>query len=452
MNPSLVDSIVNAVLYEGYILYPYRPTSKKNRRRFSFGRVYPRAYSEAQEGAEPCMMQTECLLRGSGGSAAIHVKLRFLHVLAREIGKFHQPVPEPSFDADIPGCEWVPELHAGGKLYQPWQEAIEHDVDAGLLPVEQLMAGPFTTLFSQPANSTREWITDNAGLASGVVVRKQQAIEGSLWIAATPLDCDACKITVRILNLTPVAENLLDNQDAVVMRTFASTHTILNAVGGEFISLTDPPPEYAVTATACKNIGTWPVLVGDGKKRERDTLLSSPIILPDYPQIAPESPGDLHDGTEIDEILSLRIMTMTDAEKLEMRNVDDHARRILERTENLRGEDFMKMHGMMRDVQTFGEEFFNPASPLKKACVAGVELAAGDRVRIRPKGRADAMDMALAGRIGLIEAVEQDAEGQVHFALVLEDDPGRDLGMLRQPGHRFFYRMDEVEPVEAAKP
>ena len=69
----------------------------------------------------------------------------------------------------------------------------------------------------------------------------------------------------------------------------------------------------------------------------------------------------------------------------------------------------------------------------------GIELKKGDRVRIRPKKRADVMDMALNGKIAIIEAVEQDVEEQIHFALILEDDPGKDLGFMRQPGHRFFY-------------
>jgi hypothetical protein len=244
-----------------------------------------------------------------------------------------------------------------------------------------------------------------------------------------------------------VPPDKIDNHDEVLMRTFASTHTILHAAGGEFISLLDPDPQYADLAKACKNVGTWPVLVGDKQKRERDAMLSSPIILYDYPRLAAESAGDLFDSTEIDEILTLRVKTMTDAEKLEMRNIDAHARRILERTENMTGEDFMKMHGTMRDVRASSEEFFNPAQKIESANVCGVDLKKGDRVRIRPKKRADILDIAVDGKVGIIEAVEEDVEHNVHFALVLEDDPGRDLGMDRHIGHRFFYSADEVEPI-----
>ena len=84
---------------------------------------------------------------------------------------------------------------------------------------------------------------------------------------------------------------------------------------------------------------------------------------------------------------------------------------------------------------------------LESVSVRGERLVKGDRVRIKPKNRADAMDMMLAGKIAMIEAIEQDAEGRVHLALVVEDDPGHDLGMMRQPGHRFFYTLDEVEPL-----
>jgi hydrogenase maturation protease len=264
-----------------------------------------------------------------------------------------------------------------------------------------------------------------------------------------PIDDKLMKITIRVSNETRIDREKIDDQDEMIMRTLASTHTILHAGGGEFISLLDPTPEYEKVAKECKNIGCWPVLVGEEKKRERDTMLSSPIILYDYPKVAAESAGDLFDSTEIDEILTLRVKTMTDAEKAEMRNVDGHARRILERSEKMTSDHFMQMHGTMRNVGSINEDFFNPAKQIESANVHGVDLKKGDRVRIRPKKRADVMDIALDGKIAIIEAVEQDVEDQVHFALILEDDPGKDLGFMRQPGHRFFYGADEVEPIVA---
>jgi len=142
-------------------------------------------------------------------------------------------------------------------------------------------------------------------------------------------------------------------------------------------------------------------------------------------------------------------MTMTDEEKREMRGVDDHARRILERTEALPGDHLLKMHGVMRATSQdqSNDEFFNPKARLESTIVNGIELRKGDKVRVWPKKRTDIMDMALEGKIGTIEALEEDVEKQVQFALVIDDDPGRDMSLLRQSGHRFFYSADEVEPI-----
>jgi hydrogenase maturation protease len=149
----------------------------------------------------------------------------------------------------------------------------------------------------------------------------------------------------------------------------------------------------------------------------------------------------------------LRIKTLTDAEKLEMRHVDEYARRILERTDTLDNEALLKMHGTMREPESAKEfdDFFgaNAGTRLEEVSVAGVRLKAGDRVRLRPKARADAIDMVLAGQTAIVEALEEDLEKKVHVAVILENDPGKDLGMMRQPGHRFFYGVDEIEPLGA---
>ena len=446
MNREVLDKIVNAVLYEGYILYPYRASSKKNQvGRFTFGRVYPAAYAAEQGGREPCAMQTEFLVRNESKDAVANVTVRFLQPLAREVGRFPEPVDKLTAETES-RAEPVLQLKVGKNLYQTWKEATEREV---LLPAHGLNA-PVRTLqqFEFPASRKVEAIRDEKGVV-GLIVRQSAKICGLIELDLELVAPDATKIRVRISNQTPVPSELLGNQEAIALRTFASTHTILHAAGGECISLLDPPGQYLEAAKACQQIGTWPVLVGDEREAERNLMLSSPIILYDYPKIAPESAGDLFDSAEIDEILTLRIQTMTDAEKSEMRQVDEHARRILERTENLARADLLQMHGVMRAVKRpADEEFFNPAHLLQEIAVQGVKLKAGDKVRIRPKKRADVMDIALDGKVAIIESVQQDVEGEAHLALILEDDPGRDLGLMRQPGHRFFYSSDEVEPVE----
>jgi hypothetical protein len=457
MNLPHVNRVIEAVLYEGFILYPYRPTSKKNRQRFTFGRVYPHDYSVAQNGAEPCLMKTQCLLTGKA-ETGLEVSIRFLQVTSREILLLREPV------LNLPAClaptsfEVVPELLVDGQSFLTWQEAMEREVNVAPEAVPQTAGSSRRVSFDFPASENLEPIRDGHGSIPGIIRRRQERLLGEVRIETEELKPGLFKITVDILNQTPVPESDLANPEGVLLRTLASTHTILHTEDGGFVSLTDPPDSLRELAAACKNQGAWPVLVGDEESADRTTLLSSPIILYDYPKIAPESPGDLFDGTEIDEILTLRVMTMTDAEKEEMRRSDPRARQILERTEALPEDQLLKMHGMVRELRSseeiqswINEDFFGNDRRLEEADVNGVVLRPGSQVKIKPRARADIMDIALADRIATIEAIEQDAEGRIHFALVLDDDPGKDLGFMRQPGHRFFYTIDEVEPMPEAK-
>jgi hypothetical protein len=447
MNATLVEQIAEAVLYEGYVLYPYRATSKKNRReRFSFGRVYPETYSLDQNGAEPCLMQTECLVEANSDTPQVAVEVRFLHPLAREIGLLEPPLAHFPAESE-PGFRVVPELRIGSRLFQSWQEAIERRVRAPALELRGQASVQGQLPFRFAAWRELEPIREGP-LTVGMIRRRQELLEGRLETTAHPLQPGLWKLAVRIANLTPVPGTELRDGEAILLRTFASTHTVLSVQRGAFISAMDPPAGIKEAARQCRNIGAWPVLVGDEAKRDRDTMLSSPIILYDYPKIAPESAGPFFDGTEIDEMLTLRILTMTDEEKFEMAGLDEKGRRLLERTEALAPDALSRMHGTIRKdspAEVEFDDFFGAGTRLEGVTVQGVYVRAGDRVRICPKGRADIMDMALKDRIAIVEAVEQDLEKRIHLALVPEDDPGKDLGLLRQPGHRFFYGLDEVE-------
>jgi hypothetical protein len=450
MNLPRVNEVVEAVLYEGYILYPYRPTAKKNRQRFTFGRVYPHDYSVAQNGAEPFVMRTQCLLTGRDGTH-FEVSVRFLHVTSRQILSFREPQLELPTSLSAASVELVPELRVDDQSFVTWQEAVEREVTVGQQTIKQMAGTGCRLPFEFPAEEQLEPIKDSRGSIVGLIRRRKERLEGEILCQIEEIEAGLFKIAVEIVNRTFVLETELENQDAVLLRTLASTHTVLHTDEGEFISLMDPPDSRRELAAACKNQGTWPVLVGDEAAADRTTMLSSPIILYDYPKIAAESPGELFDGTEIDEILTLRVMTMTNAEKEEMRQSDPRARRILERTESLPEDQLLKMHGVVRELRSFDEDIFGNDRRLEEAELNGVVLRPGDRVKIRPRSRADIMDMALTGKIAAIEAIEQDAEGRIHFALVLDDDPGKDLGYMRQPGHRFFYTIDEVEPVPEAR-
>src|SRR5262249_46516908 len=127
-------------------------------------------------------------------------------------------------------------------------------------------------------------------------------LEIAVYVSAEPAAAGVSRVTVRIANHSgPKGDSM------------ACAQTILCATNGEFISLMDPPEALREIAAACDNVGTWPVLAGD--EGQRAIMLSSPIILYDYPRIAPESSGDLFDSTEIDEMLALRILTLTSEEK-----------------------------------------------------------------------------------------------------------------------------------------
>jgi hypothetical protein len=294
MNLDAVEKLANAVLYEGYILYPYRPSSVKNQKRFNFGVLVPPAYSAAEQGTEACVMQTECLVQGDA-QTRLEVKVRFL-----------QP--------------------QGGS----WMETIERTVGPVNCQLTGLVDPPRREEFQFPL------------------------LQGAVELSALRLEDGLFRVKVRILNETPLEAMELGDREQILPHSCASTHTILAVEGGQFVSLLEPADEVRVAAESCKNIGTWPILAG--KEGDRGIMLSSPIILYDYAQVAAESPGDLYDGAEIDEILTLRIMTMTDEEKAEMRAADDRGRRILDRTETLPEEHLMKLHGVLRGMRPAGWE------------------------------------------------------------------------------------------------
>ena len=351
MNLERVERIAEAVLYEGYMLYPYRASAVKNQQRWNFGVLCPRSYSEQQNGSDAWMMQTECALE-SNASTRLTIEIRFLQIVNRSIGKLAQPIPDLPRDGE-PEFELVDKLQIDNRTYAPWQEAIARK---RRLPVLNMLRSSFhvNSRFKFKADRELEPIRNRDGMIAGVIIREWQTLAGSVDVELSPSRDGLSKLTVRLFNLTPNGATQSDLRADALMHSLVSAHTILAVEGGAFVSLLDPPDDSKDLAAECKNVGTWPVLVGDDGAR--DMMLSSPIILYDYPQIAPESPGSLFDGTEIDEILSLRILTMTDEEKDEMRQSDDRSREILERTENMPPEQFMKLHGVLRGLRPLSEE------------------------------------------------------------------------------------------------
>jgi hypothetical protein len=422
-------AVADAVMYEGYILYPYRASAPKNRSRWQFGVVMAPGYT-AVDPSERDFAQTECVLE-HGAQTTVAVAIRFLQVQRRT---------------------------SDGSS---WDEAVEHElsirVDAARVP-----DGGHVTEVEIPGGEERE----------GDVVRRRENLTASVLVQATQLPgpWGAARLRVRVDNRTASATVPRTREDALPTALVAA-HMIIGLHGGAFISMTDPPEWASAEVQACENVGCWPVLAGaDGG---RGVMLSTPIILYDHPELAPESPGDLYDGTEIDEILSLRTLALSDAEKQEARATDPRAAALIDRVEALGADDYKRMHGIIRSPRVVpgfaghgpGAEPGEPAgyepavpwwdpaadasvSPDTDAItVAGRRIARGSLVTLRPGvRRSDAQDMFLDGRAARVEAVLLDVDDTAYLAVSLTDDPDQDLRVAH--GRFLYFSPDEVEPCE----
>jgi hypothetical protein len=429
-----VRRVADAVLYEGYILYPYRASAQKNRSRWQFGVLMPPAYAAADPSETP-MVQAECVFEHSG-EPAIDVVVRFLQVQRRT--------------ATGPAGPGV------------WDEAVEREIPAAAAGAA-LFGDGVTTPFAVPGGEDRE------ATADGLLVRTRQPLTGSVSVRATELPgpWQAARLTVRVMNETGSGPGTPGTRDQALPGALVAVHMIISISGGAFLSMTDRPEWAAPAITECENLGCWPVLAGPAGGR--GVMLASPIILPDHPEVAEESPGELFDGTEIDEILTLRTLALTDAEKDAARATDPRAAALIERVESLDGAALRRLHGTIRGgpgampgtppgtpppaesetVPWWDPEADRSVSPsTDSVLVAGRPVARGSRVTLRPGARrADAQDMFLAGRAAVVEAVLLDVEDNPYLAVSLAEDPAADL----QAAHgRFLYFMpDEVEPDES---
>jgi hypothetical protein len=439
--------IADAVLYEGYLLYPYRASATKNQSRWQFGVVMPRQYSEST-GAEPWFMQTECLVEPRDATA-LHLKLRFLQVQSRSV------------ERAVAGAEDVfltaAELDTGTQKYLPWDEGIEREIEHADLDLGEICRAERALAFHVAPGRDVELVRDASGRIAGRIVRETGSIAGVIRVSGKPMG-SLIKVRIRVENVTEWPDARQLPRAHALRRALAGAHLLLGARDGVFVSLLEPPEWAAAAAASCENLHTWPVLVG--AEGERDVMLSSPIILYDYPCIAAESPGDMFDGTEIDEILALRTMTLTDEEKNEARATDPRAAAIIERTESMPAEVFERLHGAVRYLRGSAQKmpakadvpWWNPEADASVAPgndsvpINGVHVSKGTVVRLRPGCRsADAQDMFLAGCLANVEAVLFDVEGNSHLAVTLVDDPGADLR--REQGRFLYFCPDEIEVV-----
>jgi hydrogenase maturation protease len=342
MNRSLVDHIANTLMYEGYNLYPYRP-SLKNHKRWTFGGLFPEAYCQCASG-DAASLQAECLIQGDAWTT-FEAVVRFLHLSDRITGEIDSPlVAWPS--AAEPEYRTVPSLQVGAQRLHTWQEGEEREASLGRPPLKKLLRHCRSVRFAFPGIRRLEPVRDEDRRIVAVRVHERKAIAGRIEARALAVGEGLFRVTLRVINCTALDDPVAIDRDAALLRSLASTHVLLGVQHGAFVSLLDPPDRWREEAAACRNVGVWPVLVGP--EGQTDTMLASPIILYDYPQVAPESPGDFFDGTEIDEMLTLRIQTMTDEEKRDMASMDERTRGLLERTESLARQQMLGLHGTIR--------------------------------------------------------------------------------------------------------
>ncbi|MER5777792.1 hypothetical protein ABT144_26570 [Streptomyces sp. NPDC002039] len=461
---AIARQVADAVLFEGYVLYPYRASAAKNRLRWQFGVLVPPAWAPAHE--EHCLQQTEILMEPKG-NAQLAVELRFLHAQRRTV---QQARRDGSFTD-------VTELHLEDRVLVPWDEGTEERVEM-TVDVADLAGEGVRVPVTRPAREETEDVHDADGRTVGRLLRRTENIDAVVRLRASELDC-----AYRAWKLTAVVENTSAwtpdesgaDRDAALPRSLVAAHLLLGLDKGSFLSMTDPPEWAKGAVAACVNRQTWPVLAGEPGRA--DVVLSSPIILEDHPGIAPESIGAMYDATEIDEILALRTAALTDREKREARGTDPRAAAVIDLAESMPPEVLERLHGAVRglreitdpdipvDTPTGLEPFedqavFRPDTPWwdpahadpvdharEPVLVDGVPVDVGSRVLLRPGlRRTDAQDVFLHGRRARVEAVLHDVDGGVHLAVTVEDDPGADIR--REHGRFLYFQPDEVTAPE----
>jgi hypothetical protein len=473
-----VRAIADAVLYEGYLLYPYRASSSKNQSRWQFGVLGPPRAAEQSFGEDPAMAM-QCLLEGTGpgtdgvtgegGPPTVRVRLRFLQLQSRTV----EELSDGRYAA-------VGELVVDGASLLSWEEAVECEV-----PVPAYDLAPVFADATAPAAETTvelaggediEEVADSDGTLVGRIVRRRSPLVAVVSVGAEA-DGSYARLSVAVRNVHPDAAT---TKDDAIRLSLIGAHVLVEADGPtRFVSLLEPPEDAAAAAGRVEQRRCFPVLVG--ARGARDVVLGSPIILYDYPEIAAQSAGALFDSTEIDEILTLRVMTMTDQEKAEARATDQRAAEIIDRCDGMSADTLRQLHGVLRDPHSpladlrdlrngggptaerevesgFGTgdvPWWDPASDesvqpeLDSVLIDGVRVAKGSLVRVHPSRRADAQDLFFADRVARVTAVLSDVDGGTHVALVLVDDPAAD--MHDWYGRYLYFAPDELEPLDQAR-
>ncbi len=372
---------------------------------------------------------------------SVSIVVRFLQLQHRGVEK------------DVGGGRYEPvdELVSGSAAWLRWDEAVEKEVSFGPLDIESELPQKLPIEVSAG--------TDIEDVDGGRLVRTRRALHAELEITAEH-DDGLVRLTMAVRNTAAPAG---DKDDAIAV-SLIGTHLVAEIINGDFVSLLEPPASADSAVARCRHHRCFPVLAGP--TGDHALVLVSPIILYDHPEIAEQSEGALYDSTEIDEILTLRIMTMTDEEKAMARATDPLAAQIIDRCDSMSPEALLNLHGVLRDPHA-GDDGLIPEIPegvdwwdpmadnavqpdIDAVLVNGVRVSRGSRVRLHPSRRADAQDLFFADRIARVTSVHETVDGDQHVGVVIEDDPAADLH--EWYGRYLYFAPDEVEPLSERNP
>jgi len=441
-----VRAVADAVLYEGYLLYPYRSTSSKNQSRWQFGVLGPPGAADAGVGEEPSMA-SQLVLR-AGSAATVTITVRFLQLQHRGVQR-----------AGPDGFVATDELEVDGTRYVSWDEAVERDISVGPFELTELSVGKRVPIEVGSGHDV-EPLGDG-----GRLIRTRWPLRGLLDLAAEQVG-GFVRLSLKVSNTGTPDEPL--TKESAIRHSMIGAHQIITVADAQLISLLEPLGDAADAVAGCVQHRCFPVLAG--LSGDTDVALVSPIILYDYPAIAEQSDGALFDSTEIDEILSLRVMTMTDEEKAQARATDPLAAQIIDRCDAMSPESMRQLHGVLRDphalssptgsttpdgrlvpelddeIPWWTEKADGSVQPdVDGVLVDGVLVAKGTMVRLRPSRRADAQDLFYAGQAAKVATVHADVDGDTHVGVVLVDDPAAELHDWY--GRYLYFAPDEIQPI-----
>lgn len=332
---SILENLTKTVLYEGYSIFPYHRSAIKNQKPIPFGVIYPEEYHKYNHYA-PSLMQTECVVN-TESQVSININVRFLHLIKTEV-----------FQND--NTEKENKNNFNKFSHEGWQ-TIERTIPSGDVPLYELVNSKQTFIIDFDSVEQTKYSTGENDLLKSKQINSVSKINGTITLEAFPIENKSSffRIRVTVTNNSVINNAETASQHEAFSQSFISTNTILKITGGEFSSEQNPSENFKSIISQNKNIGTWPILIEESNR----TMLSSPIILYDYPKINAQSKGDLFDSLEIEEMLMLHLSVMSEDEKNNIAESDDKMRAMLDKAKQVTPEELLNLHGGMFENENF---------------------------------------------------------------------------------------------------